>query len=138
MYVHTNVRGANVSAEAEAILFQCMRHEGERADSMIRSFSGADQADSEIHRIARRFYVQIWEGRTFAEASADCERQWREYAAAQKAKVDAAPKIKRGPSRGHSSISHRWVDPDRWASGTNIANLAFWVRKAGIEVNTGA
>jgi hypothetical protein len=29
---------------------------------------------------------------------------------------NAAPKIKRGPSAGHSVIAHRWVDPDKFAS----------------------
>ena len=41
---------------------------------------------------------------------------WRAYAAENNAKINAAPKIKRGPSSGHSVISHRWTDPERFAA----------------------
>lgn len=94
-------------------LFACARTEGERGDAMLRSFSGADQADSEKHFCARRVFVAIaHEGLTVDDAIAREDARWRAYAKEQAAKVAAAPKIKRGPSRGQSVISHRWVDPE--------------------------
>ena len=47
------------------------------------------------------------------------DERWRKYAADQAAKVEAAPKVKRGPSKGHSVISHRWVSPDAFRYHAN-------------------
>lgn len=96
----------------EQLLYR-MRCDGGLAESMIRSWSGADQADSEFYRLRRLFWVALWEGKDHESARADFVARWRAYAAANNARVDAAPKIKRGPSRGHSAISHRWVDPEK-------------------------
>ncbi len=102
----------------ETEFYHLARQSGEMGDGMLRSFSGADQADSEKHFCARRVYVAIAAlGPDASDAAIELaldveDRRWREYAAAQAAKVAAAPKIKRGPSSGHSVIGHRWVSPD--------------------------
>jgi hypothetical protein len=95
--------------------------QGER---MLKSFSGADQADSEMYFCENRVYAfagddgshkdETWDA-TLANLEAIIayqDKRWRDYAAGQARKVGTAPKIKRGPSRGHSVISHRWVDPE--------------------------
>lgn len=94
-------------------LLDRMRSDGSLAESMLRSWSGADQADSEFYRLRRLFWVALWEGKDRDEARTAFVAQWRAYAAQNNAKVDAAVKIKRGPCSGHSAIAHRWVDPER-------------------------
>src|SRR5277367_1077254 len=93
-------------------LFTCARDAGAMGDAKLRSFSGADQADSELDYGARRVYVAVaHEGVDLEIAITREDARWRAYAVEQRRKVDEAPKIKRGPSAGHSVISHRWVDP---------------------------
>jgi hypothetical protein len=100
-------------------LYSLARSSGERADSMLRSFSGADQADSELYFGERRVYVALAAGGNLETALAIEDARWRAYAKEQAAKVAAAPKIKRGPSQGHSVISHRWVNPEAFQSTAN-------------------
>lgn len=94
-------------------LLRMMKMDGGMFDSYIRSFSGADQAESEYFRLRRLFWVDLYEGKPATEAREKFIRSWRSYAAQNNAKVAAAPKIKRGPSRGHSAMSHRWVSEDK-------------------------
>lgn len=94
-------------------LLDHVRNDGARAESMLRSWSGADQADSEYYRLRRLFWVALYEGESREAARAAFVARWRAYAAEQQKKVDAAPKLKRGPSRGQSAIAHRWVDPEK-------------------------
>lgn len=82
-------------------------------ESMLRSMSGADQADSEYFRLRRLFWLALRDGVPHAEARANLIAAWRAYAEGQQKKVDAAPKIRRGPMSGHSAISHRWVSPEK-------------------------
>jgi hypothetical protein len=114
-------------AQKEA-LYECARTAGARADSMLRSFSGADQADSECFFCERRVYVAVADGVEPEVAIAREDTVWRAYAKAQDAKVVAAPKIKRGPMQGHSVISHRWVDSGKFAA--YASHIRFMVRKA--------
>lgn len=94
-------------------LFQCARDAGAAGDAKLKSWSGADQADSELDFGARRVYVAVaHEGVDLEIAIAREDTRWRLYAAEQACKVEAAPKIKHGPSAGHSVIGHRWVNPD--------------------------
>jgi hypothetical protein len=100
-------------AQREA-LYSMAREADKRAESMIRSFSGSDQVDSERFYAERRVYVAVAHGTSVDEVIDAEDKRWRAFAAEQKRKVDAAPKITRGPSSGHSVISHRWVDPERF------------------------
>ena len=109
-------------------LYQCARNAMAMGDAKLKSWSGADQADSELDFGASRVYVAIAgytvkafagtadgrtvEGLDVETAIANEDARWRAYAAEQAAKVAAAPKIKRGPSQGHSVISHRWDAPE--------------------------
>ena len=106
-----------MTAQEREELWNCARQAGEQSDAMLRSFSGADQADSYAYSEQRRVYVEVGlHGFDVLERELEAaDKRWRDYAAKQAAKVDAAPKIKRGPSRGHSAISHRWVSPDKFA-----------------------
>lgn len=119
MYQNTNVRGASVTPEQEEKLFVQMRQSMALGDTALKSMSGADVAGSEMYFIQRRVYVMFWEGVDRETAIAEGERQWMAYAAQNNAKVDAAPKTKRGPYEGASSIHYRWTDPGRW-TGTGI------------------
>ena len=101
----------NLTAEQKDRLYACARQAGELGDAMVRSLSGADKADSEVYFCERRVYVAVSQGVEVDAALAAEDARWRAYAAEQAAKVDAAPKIKRGPMRGHSAIHHRWVNP---------------------------
>ena len=103
-------------------LFVLARDSYAQGEAMLRSWSGADQADSELYFCVRRVYAFLgdtgpngtWDP-TCANLEALLAEQdacWRSYAAAQSVKVEKAPKIKRGPSSGHSVISHRWVSPE--------------------------
>lgn len=94
-------------------LLDCMRNDGDLHAYMVKSWSGADQADSEYYRLRRLFWVALYEGKDRDDARAEFIARWRAYAAAQQKKVDSAPKLKRGPSRGQSAIAHRWVDPEK-------------------------
>lgn len=96
----------------EALLNRA-RFDGEMADSMIRSPSGADQADSEFYRLRRLFWIALWEGFDRVVARDTFIARWRVYAAGQQAKVDAAHKTKRGPYQGQSAIHYRWVPPEK-------------------------
>ena len=96
--------------------------------SMTRSFSGADQADSEKYIAESRLYQDMIRGMSFEDAFAKHDAQWRAYAAEQARKVAAAPKIKRGPSSGQSTIGHRWVSPDAFAG--KRAHMEFMAKKA--------
>ena len=104
------------STPREAALYELARNAGALGDSQLRSFSGADQADSEVYFCERRAYVAIAAGTDVEAAIAVEDARWRAYAAEQAKKVDAAPKTKRGPMSGHSVISHRWVSPEAFAS----------------------
>jgi hypothetical protein len=105
-------------------LFSLARDAYAQGESMLKSFSGADQADSEKYFGANRVYVAIALGGNVETEIAKEDARWRAYAKEQAAKVAAAPKIKRGPSRGHSVISHRWVDPEAFVStGAHIRTM---------------
>jgi hypothetical protein len=105
-----------MTEEQKEKLYQLARDAYALGESQLKSWSGADQADSEVYFCARHFYVDVAAGVEVEEALAKQDRRWREYAKEQAAKVAAAPKIKRGPSSGHSVISHRWVDADKFQS----------------------
>lgn len=119
MIQHTNVRGANITAEQEAKLFARMRTAGEQEQHAYKSMLGADVAEAPIFSYVRHCYQLVWEGVELEAAITLCDAAWREYAAQNNAKVDAAPKIRRGPSAGHSSIHHRWTSPEKF-QGTAI------------------
>ena len=110
-------------------LYKFARDAYAMGDARLRSPSGADQAESELEFGASRVYVDIaHKGMDVEEAIAKEDARWRAYAAEQIRKVEAAPKIKRGPSSGHSVISHRWVNPDGFQ--TKAIHIRAMVRMA--------
>ena len=107
-------RGPNITAEQEEKLFAQMRYHDAAYDSMLKSMSGADQADAEGERICRLFYGALWEGTDIETALTSCEQMWRDYAEKNNARVNAAPKTSRGPYQGQSVIHYRWTSPERF------------------------
>lgn len=99
----------------KAALCEQMRFEGGMMEHAYKSLSGADVAEAEKYRLARLVYVDVFQGLDLEESIAKHDAAWRAYAVAQATKVAAAPKIKRGPSAGHSVISHQWVSPEAFA-----------------------
>jgi hypothetical protein len=112
-------------------LFKLARESYARGENMLNSFSGSDQADSELYFCENRVYsgaggqpTQALDEATpwdptlanLEQLIAEQDKRWRDYAAGQAHKVAEAPKIKRGPSAGHSAISHRWVSPDAFTN----------------------
>ncbi len=106
----------NITETIKEALYAQARMEGDFGMSMVNGFSGADRADSEYRFCARRVYVAVAGGMPLEDAIAREDKNWRAYATEQVAKVNAAPKIKRGPMSGHSAISHRWVDAEKFAN----------------------
>lgn len=105
----------------QEFLYREARIDHERYERDIRSNSGADRAESEFYRMRRKFWIALSEHKPYTEALAEFDREWREYAEQNNAKVSAAPKIKRGPMSGHSTISARWVSPDKVQA--DVSNL---------------
>ena len=105
-----------MNAATKEALLAMTRDAYAQGEAMLRSFSGSDQADSELYFGLARVYRTVALGFDTEEALAIEDARWRAYAAEQARRVEAAPKIKRGPSSGHSAISHRWVSPDAFAA----------------------
>ena len=112
---------STVPAPVREALHKLARDASERAQYMVRSWSGTDQAESEAYFGAARFYSAVAAGSSIGAALAQEDARWRIYAADQAAKVKAAPKIRgrNHPSRGQSVISHRWVSPEKFTGMMN-------------------
>jgi len=109
-------RGPNITPEQEEKLFVQMRRHDEQHAFMIKSWSGSDQAESELPRMQRLFYVAVWSGVDIEDALREGDRTWRAYAAMNNARVEAAPKTRHGLYQGQSCIHYRWVSPEHWVS----------------------
>ena len=106
--------GPQITDSQEKLLFEQMRQLGTQHEFMVNSMSGTSQAESELPRIQRLFYVAIWSGHGVEESISECDQKWRSYAEKNNARVEAAPKTMRGPYEGASNIHYRWVNPDRF------------------------
>jgi len=127
---HGNAAPAATSDALREAYLKEARNAGERADRMIQSFSGTDQAESEAFRLVRLVWIDLYDGKDLEESLARHEAVWRKYAAEQARKVAAAPKLRRGPSSGHSVISHRWVSPDYFqGQASHIRTMARILRE---------
>lgn len=104
----------------KAQLLERARFDGETSDAMYRSFSGTDVAEADYWRLRRLFWVDLWNERDAVAARTEFLERWRAYAASNNAKVDAAPKTKRGPMSGHSVIAYRWVSPDKAQNDVDV------------------
>jgi predicted RNase H-like HicB family nuclease len=86
----------------------------DRESRAYKSFSGADMADAPLWGFVADALGCIASGKS-VEATLDLfAEKWKGYANENHAKVEAAPKIKRGPSSGQSSIGHRYVSDNAW------------------------
>lgn len=77
-----------------------------------KCFSGTDCAEAPLHGIIAKLWCKLAVGNDLEHCLMVADKEWREYATMQNRKVDSAPKIRKGPSSGHSVLSHRWVSPE--------------------------
>ena len=93
-------------------LWDLARHAGARWEASWSAWSGADRAEGEVWRYVRDIYVAAAQGQDVEAAITHADEQWRVYATANNRAIEHAPKIKRGPSAGHSTIGHRYTSPE--------------------------
>ena len=93
-------------------LWDLARRAGERWQASWSAWSGADRAEGEVWRYVRDIYVAAAQGQDVEAEIVLADTAWRAYAAANNRAIEQAPKIKRGPSAGHSTISHRYTSPE--------------------------
>jgi hypothetical protein len=78
-----------------------------------RSHCGADLPDAELNRLEAKAFRRLAGGEGLSAVLTDLAREWSGFAADNNRRVNAAPRVVRGPMAGHSSISHRWADPEK-------------------------
>jgi len=99
-----------------------------RADAMFLAMhdrpgslpSGSDRAEAEVHACERRVYVAVWQGGDLEDAILTEDKCWREHAAEMQRRVDAAPKLRRGPSSGTSAAIYLWVNPEKFSDAVTL------------------
>jgi len=82
------------------------------ASRMYVSPSGADQVDAYAWDLCADAYGCIAYGASPDVVISWAKGKWCAYAVSMREKVSAAPKIRMGPSAGHSVISHRWTSDE--------------------------
>lgn len=92
--------------------------------SQYQSASGADVADAYKWDLLADGMGCIADGKDLDAVVALLSAKWEAYARENNAKVAAAPKIKRGPSAGHSVISYRHVCPDFESQARHLRAMA--------------
>lgn len=88
------------------------RREDARWAASWNARSGTDRAEGELYKLTHDFYRSVADGGDVEDAITVGDTAWRAYAERGNRKVAEAPKIRRGPSAGNSTIHHRWVSPD--------------------------
>jgi len=112
------------------------RAQRDRETSAYSSICGADIADAPKYGLAAELYCLVGAGADPDAAWDYVTNAWLRYAAAQRDRVAAAGKISRGPSAGHSVISHRWVSDDlSWAAHV-LVMISIMMDRHDAEANT--
>lgn len=107
------------------------KQDGDRCERLYKSWSGSDVAETEFYRSRRAYWIDRYEGKNHETAFAIFDTNWRNYCNLNNARVANAPKIKTGPSAGHSGITHRWVSPEKAAN--NILFLVTMSEKCKVN-----
>lgn len=81
-------------------------------DSMMNGMSGADRADAYKYDLVADGLGCIASGKELEATIAMLRAKWETYAKLNNARVEAAPKVKRGPYSGQSCIHYQHVSPD--------------------------
>lgn len=106
-----------VTKEQRERFYQLARDELRREEYAYHQtgklFSGTDCAEAPFHGYMRQIWITLSQGLHPKLAIEQQDKEWRKYAEQNNAKVEAAVKIKRGPSAGQSVISYRWVCPEK-------------------------
>ena len=79
--------------------------------------NGSDPVDGECHRLVARAMRELWRGDGIDSVLSRYRNAWEDFASEQNRKVNAAPKIKNGPSSGHSVISYKHASPALGSQG---------------------
>ena len=84
----------------------------------MKSFSGSDQVEAELHFGASRVFTSIGLGTDMEGAIAAEDERWRAYAKRMQERVARSTRVKSGPYSGQSVIHHRWVSEEafQWES----------------------
>lgn len=101
------------------------RYYSDRSDRMYQDRQGfikvgADATDAEMYRQVAGALRKVLQGANVEEAVASFKKGWKDFQAENNAKVNAAPKIKYGPSSGHSVIGHKWAGDSMGEQGEGI------------------
>lgn len=92
--------------------------------SQYRSMSGADVAEAHKYDLLADGLGCVGDGKDVDAVVAMLSAKWQAYASTNNARVEAAPKIKRGPSAGHSVIGHRHVCPHFESEARHLRAMA--------------
>lgn len=76
--------------------------------------SGADTADAPRYDLQADAFGCIASGKDVDAVLALCRAKWIAYCEANNAKVENAPRVKRGPYEGTSVIHYRYTSPSAW------------------------
>jgi hypothetical protein len=95
-------------------LLRTARFERDREMASYKSWSGTDVAEAPLHGMLADTYACIARGKDVEATMAFFKAKWRAYAKEQQARVEAAPKLKHGPSSGASVTHHKWVSEELW------------------------
>lgn len=96
------------------ILYRAARFRGSLCEAKMKSWSGADKVDAELHRLECVALRQLADEKELEKVLDDLKTEWKGFAEIQNKYVDQAPKLKTGPRSGHSSIADRWAFPEKY------------------------
>lgn len=108
----------------EAALLDYAHFFARLSEAKYRSRCGADLPDAELNRLEARAFRRLAAGEALADVVGGLRREWADFAAQNNRRVNAAPKVARGPMAGHSSIAHRWADPEKVAASVTYIRAA--------------
>ena len=77
-----------------------------------KMFSGTDVAEAPLYGMLAKVWCELACDAELESTLNNFDADWRQYAKENNAKVEAAPKLKRGPRSGQSCIEHHWVSPE--------------------------
>lgn len=73
--------------------------------------SGADRTDAVRHSMVAKAFGRLGQGEDVESVIGKLRGEWNEFAEQKKKQIEAAPKIRRGPSSGGSVIGYEHADP---------------------------
>lgn len=98
--------------------FRMARHYGDRAHAAQTDRpgfmkSGADAVDGERLRAVAKAFRRLGLGESLEIVVEEMKKEWVDFCTENNKKVEAAPKLRYGPSSGQSVISYKYAYPGR-------------------------